>query len=199
MQPTTVNPSQTSQAIMMRKPVSFLPSGVMALAYRRLPPSPRFEQNYRPDGHTTQRYRFLVALRTLFIAYSLILFSSYIVCMHILIDGCHWNTTPSHLHHRIPPLRIMFLPTHMSIPTTSHSLFSATYNHQLVYIATASVWYPRFHAHLRHAEVPTNLFSWKKDITKLVPEIASPLVSNLRYCVHPRTIETGRVRSESWH
>ena len=109
--------------------------------------------------------------------------------MHILIDtGVIRIPFPS--SYRIPPITFAscFSRRALSIPTTSHILVSATYNQLgFFYIATANVWYPRFHAHLRRADVPTNLFSMKKMILSLiakpVPEIASRLVSNLRPAV----------------
>ena len=50
--------------------------------------------------------------------------------MHILIDGCFWNTPPSHC--RIPSYLLLHYISHrrtLSIPSTSHTPFSATYNH----------------------------------------------------------------------
>ena len=77
MQPTTVNPSHnpTSQAIMMRKPVSFF--GHRTSWHSLTPP---FIGSNKTTGlmvtqHTTQHYRLLlVALGTLVVAYSLIFF-----------------------------------------------------------------------------------------------------------------------------
>jgi len=98
---------------------------VMTLAHCRLPIGSNKTTGLM--GHTTQRYRLLVAFGTLVVAYSLIFFS-YIVCMHILIDG-YWNT-PSHLIVAFlpPPFASFFSRLTLSIPTTSHILFSATYN-----------------------------------------------------------------------
>jgi hypothetical protein len=102
--------------------------------------------------------------------------------MHILIES-------GVIGIPLPILIIAFLPPYfascfsrrtLSIPTTSHILVSATYNHLgSFHIATANVWYPRFHAHLCRADVPTNLFFMENRylslIAKPVREIASRL------------------------
>ncbi|KAI0300545.1 hypothetical protein B0F90DRAFT_421998 [Multifurca ochricompacta] len=102
----------------------------------------RFEQNYRPNGHTIQFLDFWLIPGHSVIAYWLILLSSYIVvCMHVLIDGCYWNTPPLSFlplpllrRSSHPPLTSLALylhpdahcryhtPTHA--PTHIHRIFS---------------------------------------------------------------------------
>ena len=142
------------------------------------PPFHRFEQNYRPDGHTTQPYRFLVAFGTLVVAYSLISFPSYIVCMHILID-----------REYLPILIIAFLP-----PSPSHHVSADAHcryqPHRIFSFVLPTITWARLHCYLQCLVSTVSctsmprwcanqfIFHEKKIlslIAKLVPEIASRL------------------------
>ena len=120
-QPTTPH-NQGSQGLMMRKPVSSYRPPVGVHAHRQ--PTFFLGSNKTTGLMVTQHdIRFLVALGTLVVAYWLIfLFPSYIVArMHVLIDGCFWNTPPSPLSHFSPSSSHYISPRRtLSIPTTSH-------------------------------------------------------------------------------
>lgn len=144
-----------------------------------------FIGSHKTKGLMVTQYntsRLLVALGTLVVA-------SCLICVFFVYRCLHAYPHRRGIH---PPFRsssIAFLspsPSHtclcrriLSIPTTSHILFSATYNHLgSSYIATANAWYPRFFWHIyRCADVPTNLFFMKKIILSLIARLAAEIAS----------------------